>query len=85
MRPKVFIACAAMRSTWSSAATSVSMPSVFEPVAFAISAAAWSNFCRSAITIEAPSWARRVASALPMPPPAPVTIATLPFSRIAGW
>ena len=80
MRPKVFTACEAMRATWSSAETSVSMPRVFEPVAFAISAAAWSNFCRSATTTEAPSCARRSASALPMPPPAPVTIATLPFN-----
>ena len=37
-----------------------------EPDDFASSAAAWSNFCRSAITTEAPSFARREAIAFPM-------------------
>ena len=35
---------------------------------------AWSNFLSVTITV-APSWANRIAQALPMPPPAPAIIA----------
>src|SRR5258706_11815051 len=80
MRPRSLAASAAMRATSASFATSTFTPSVFAPLARAISAAASPAPWMSAIAIAAPSAARRIAIALPMPAPPPVTIATLPWS-----
>ena len=38
---------------------------------------------RSLTTMEAPCWANRIATARPMPPPAPVTTAARPSSLFA--
>src|SRR5205807_2364111 len=84
MRPNAFTVWAAICSTLPSIETSTFKPSVRAPVALAISAAAASWLRTSATTTAAPSFARRIASALPMPPPAPVTMAVFPVSLMVS-